>query len=161
MRCVRYSLQNYIQMHGQQNRCFFSFEPPERLRNRLSYLCVGHMLTFLSNTNRLLLMLRTHRHLQPSIRTSLVIPPRQHVFVTCIATTLSLRILTFCWPCISVINQLDGPGRRRPKEDENYWLLGEGRGQAGMEWKCWTDQDPPRVVQSIEEEEEEEEGKEE
>ena len=26
-----------------------------------------------------------------------------------------------------------GPGRRRPKEDENYWLEGEGRGQTGME----------------------------
>jgi len=28
---------------------------------------------------------------------------------------------------------VDGPGRRRPKEDENYWLEGEGRGQTGME----------------------------
>ena len=27
----------------------------------------------------------------------------------------------------------DGPGRRRPKEDENYWLEGEGTGQTGME----------------------------
>ena len=24
--------------------------------------------------------------------------------------------------------KVDGPGRRRPKEDENYWLEGEGRG---------------------------------
>ena len=24
---------------------------------------------------------------------------------------------------------MDGPGIRRPKEDENYWLEGEGRGQ--------------------------------
>ena len=29
--------------------------------------------------------------------------------------------------------KVDGPGRRRPKEDENYWLEGEGRGQTGME----------------------------
>ena len=28
---------------------------------------------------------------------------------------------------------VDGPGRRKPKEDENYWLEGEGRGQTGME----------------------------
>jgi hypothetical protein len=27
----------------------------------------------------------------------------------------------------------DGPGRRRPKKDENHWLEGEGRGQTGME----------------------------
>ena len=49
---------------------------------------------------------------------------------------------------------MDGPGRRRPKEDENYWLEGEGRGQTRMEENCWTDQDPPRVVESTEEEEE-------
>ena len=24
--------------------------------------------------------------------------------------------------------KVDGPGRRRPKEDENFWLEGEGRG---------------------------------
>jgi len=24
--------------------------------------------------------------------------------------------------------KVDGPGRRRPKEDENCWLEGEGRG---------------------------------
>jgi len=24
---------------------------------------------------------------------------------------------------------VDGPGRRRPKVDENYWLEGEGRGK--------------------------------
>ena len=29
--------------------------------------------------------------------------------------------------------KVDGPGRRRPKEDENYWLEGEVRGQKGME----------------------------
>jgi hypothetical protein len=28
--------------------------------------------------------------------------------------------------------KVDGPGTR-PKEDENYWLDGEGRGQTGME----------------------------
>jgi len=28
---------------------------------------------------------------------------------------------------------VDGPGRRRPKEDENYWLEDEVRGQTGME----------------------------
>ena len=50
---------------------------------------------------------------------------------------------------------MDGPGRRRPKEDENCWLEGEGRGQTGVEQNCWTDQDTPRVVESIEEEEEE------
>jgi hypothetical protein len=51
---------------------------------------------------------------------------------------------------------VDGPGRRRPKEDENFWLEGEGRGQTVMEENCWRDQDPPKVVESIEEEEEEE-----
>ena len=50
--------------------------------------------------------------------------------------------------------KVDGPGRRRPKEDENCWLEGEGRGQTGVEQNCWTDQDPPRVVESTEEEEE-------
>ena len=29
--------------------------------------------------------------------------------------------------------KVDGPCRRRPKEDENYWLEGEGRGQTGVE----------------------------
>jgi len=29
--------------------------------------------------------------------------------------------------------KVDGPGRRRPKEDENYWLEGEVRGQTRME----------------------------
>jgi hypothetical protein len=29
--------------------------------------------------------------------------------------------------------KVDGPGRRRPKEDGNYWLEGEGRGQTGVE----------------------------
>jgi len=29
--------------------------------------------------------------------------------------------------------KVDGPGRRRPKEDKNYWLEGEGRGQTGVE----------------------------
>ena len=28
--------------------------------------------------------------------------------------------------------KVDGPGRRRPKEDENYCLEGEVRGQTGM-----------------------------
>ena len=29
--------------------------------------------------------------------------------------------------------KVDGPGRRRPKEDENCWLEGVGRGQTGVE----------------------------
>ena len=32
--------------------------------------------------------------------------------------------------------KVDEPGRRRPKEDENYWLEGEDRGQTGMEQNC-------------------------
>jgi len=29
--------------------------------------------------------------------------------------------------------KVNGPGRRRPKEDENCWLEGKGTGQRGME----------------------------
>jgi hypothetical protein len=36
-------------------------------------------------------------------------------------------------PAEEIQVKLNGPGRRRPKEDENYWLEGEGRGQTGME----------------------------
>jgi len=32
--------------------------------------------------------------------------------------------------------KVDGPGRRRPKEDENCWLEGEARGQTGVELNC-------------------------
>ena len=35
---------------------------------------------------------------------------------------------------------MDGPGIRRPKEDENYWSEGEGRGQTGMEWNGTVEQ---------------------
>jgi hypothetical protein len=55
---------------------------------------------------------------------------------------------------------VDGPGgRKRPKEDEDYWLEGEGGGQTRVQQNCSTDHDPPRVVESEAEEEEEEEDK--